>query len=288
MKRHILYFITVSVAIAQLVSCALAASSSSTPVNIAIKKYKNGNYTGCLQDCQAIVRRDPSNALAYYYLAMAYSQAGNKDKAVENYSKVLSLSPNPRLSDYAATGKRCLETPDKCQPDTGESATEVDKLINSQTDIMTSKVRQEFNQKNLDRVKNEINNDAEMDAYKLRKFDDYSKNRSQGEATDKAAQKTPSNDEVVAALKVLSAAGVNPYAQQLANVSVPQNAEMAQLEMMMGNSGQNNNNSMSNMIPFMLAQNKNGTSSYSPQMMQAMMVNSMLPNLNFNVDNDNK
>ena len=38
-----------------------------------ISKYKNGNYTGCLQELYALTKKDPSNAAAYYYMAMAYT-----------------------------------------------------------------------------------------------------------------------------------------------------------------------------------------------------------------------
>jgi len=122
--------------------------------------------------------------------------------------------------------------------------------------------------------------------------------------TDKAAQKTPSNDEIVAALKVLNAAGLNPYSQapQSAMVSPEvqqqvinpydqmqnsQTPEMAQLTALMGPSGQSKEaNSMANMIPFMLAQNKNGGTNYSPQMMQAVIMNSMMPDFTLDVDKD--
>lgn len=296
MKKYLLYLIAISATVAQLGCCALASSYTNNATGIAIKKYKSGNYTGCLQDCQLIVKRDPSNSVAYYYMAMSFAQAGKKDEAVKSYSKVLSLNPNSRLYEYASTGKRCLETPDKCQPDSEEKSTEIDKLINSQTNIMTSKVKQEFAQQNLNSVKSDINADREVDTYKLKKFDDYTNNRSQVDDGSSVAQKKPTNDEIVAALRVLKSAGLNPYGEAsqvnayapVANASpVAQNPELAQLNMLMGNTNQpGDSNSMANMIPFMLAQNKNGSNNYSPQMMQAVMMNSMLPNLNFDVDKD--
>lgn len=297
MKRYLLYLIAVSATMVQLGSYALASGSSGSPVGVAIRKYKAGNYTGCLQDCKAIVGRDPSNAVAYYYLAMSYTQAGNKGEAIKAYSKVLSLKPNVRLFEYAATGKRCLETPDKCEPESADKATDIDKLINSQDQMMSNSVKKQYTQQNLDSVKNDINSDKDLDAYKLRKFDDYTNKRSQGDDGQKVVQNKPTNDQIVAALKVLKDAGLSPYGQenpvandysQQANVSaMNQNPQLEQLNMLLGKSNQSgDNNSMANMIPFMLAQNKNGTSNYSPQMMQAIMMNSMLPNLNFDVDKD--
>jgi len=293
MKKHLLSLIAISVVIVHFSSCAVVAgntSSTTNAVSIAIKKYKAGNYTGCLQDCQSIVQADPSNSVAFYYMAMSYAQAGKKDEAIKSYSNVLSLKPNPRLADFASTGKRCLETPEKCQADPEDSSTEVDRFINSQGDVMSSTVKKEYTQKNLNNIKNEINADKEMDAYKLKKFVDYTNKRSQADDNEVVAQNKPTNDQIVAALKVLKDAGFDPYSQvSLPNGAMAQNQEMAQLQMLTGGSNpSSNNNSMATMLPFILAQNKNGAASnnYSPQMMQAVMMNSMLPNLNFDTEKD--
>lgn len=300
MKKYLLliaFFIVVS----QSFSCALAASyTTSGPVKVAIKKYKAGNYTGCLQDMQSIVKYDPSNSVAYYYMAMSYAQAGKKTEAITAYQKVLGLKPNTTLYNYASKGKLCLETPDKCVQT--EQSTEVDKMIASPYgDGLSSKVKNEIEKQHLDTIKNQINTDKDLDNYQFRQFKDYTKQHSEAKTDTKTAQSTsPSNDEIVAALRVLEKAGLNPY-PQTANVNPyaqqgnAQSAEMAQISMMLNgnngnNQGGNNNNAMMNMIPLMMAQSKNGQaggSSYNPQMMQAMMMNSMLPDINFNT-NDNK
>lgn len=272
-----------------------AATSNSSAVNAAIKKYKNGNYTGCLQDTLNIVSKDNSNAVAYYYMAMSFSKAGKKAEAIKAYGKVLDLKPNSTLFDYATRGKLCLEDPEKCKvPD---ESTEMDKMIAAPFgDGLSDGVRKSIEQKQLDAVKTKINSDTEINNYQLKQFKDYSNNRSEAGSTDKISQdKEPTNDEIVSALRVLNKAGLNPYNQTAANpyaqVAGVQNPEMAQLNMMMGNNqpNNNNNNAMLNMIPYMLAQ-KNGqsqNSGYNAQLMQTMMMNSMLPDFNFNT-NDNK
>lgn len=302
MKKHLLYLIAIFVVVAQINSYAIAANSySNNAVNIAIRKYKAGNYAGCLQSCQSIIARDPSNALAYYYMAISYVQAGKKTEAIDAYSKVLGLKPNARLAEYASTGKRCLETPDKCHPESKEeSASEIDKFIRtSGVETLSDTVKKDIEVKSLKSIQTKINNGQDVDSYQLRKFNDYSK--TQADDGGAVSQKQPTNDEIVAALKVLKAAGLDPYGQssaQTAQVINPytqamtpadstQNSQMAQMSMLLGGNNQSNgNNSMMNMLPFMLAQNKNGTSNYSPQLMQAVMMNSMMPDFNLDVDKD--
>lgn len=306
MKKKLLCLIAISIFLIQTCSSVFASADGvSNNVKIAIKKYKKGNFTGCLQDCQAIVNINPSNTLAYYYMAMSYVQAGKKNEAIKSYSKVLKLKPNTILSEYASTGKRCLETPDKCilEPTTKNELTEIDKFIASPSaDGLSPAVRRDFEQKSLDGVKNEINKDKELDDYNFKKFRDFSGQNTPTEDQDKIALNKPTNEEVKAALKVLSDAGVNPYTNtQISDVASPsaqpqdnntqaenlQNSELMQINALMGNNNQsNNNNSMLNMLPYMLAQDKNGKSNYSPQMMQAVIMSSMMTDLNYNVDKD--
>jgi hypothetical protein len=296
MKRNLLLVATLVIMCQCFPLMSSATNTVSGPVTIAIKKYKSGNYTGCLQDAQSIVKRDPSNAVAYYYMAMSFAQAGKKDEAIGAYQKVLNLNPNSVLFSYATTGKRCIETPDKCHET--EELTEIDKMIASPYgDGLSDSVKNDFEKKRLEKIKNEMNSNDDINNYKLKQFKDYTNQRSQAGADNKLAaeEKMPTNDEIVAALKVLKKAGLDQsssYSQMNNPMMVPQNAESAQLSMMLGSQNQsgNNNNNMMNMIPFMLAQSKNGQSGggnpYSPQLMQTMMMNSMLPDFNFNTNDD--
>ena len=297
MKRNLLLVVAILIVMYQCFSLAIAGTNTvSGPVSIAIKKYKAGNYTGCLQDVQVIVRSDPSNTIAYYYMAMSYAQAGQKDQAISAYQNVLNLHPNSVLYTYATTGKRCLETPDKCQET--EQLSDIDKMIASPLgDTLSTSVKTSVEKNRLDKIKNEMNNVDEVNNYKLKQFKDFTNQRSQADADAKIASeaKAPTNDEIVAALKVLKKAGLDQssgYSQMTNPMMMPQNEESAQLSMMMGSQNQsgNNNNNMMNMIPFMLAQSKNGQNNagnpYSPQLMQSMMMNSMLPDFNFNTNDD--
>lgn len=295
MKRQVICLLAIMMFIGHAQFGFAKTTSSYSPVKYAIKKYKAGNYTGCLQDCKNIVVHDPSNALAYYYIAMSYAQAGKKTEAISAYSKVLTLKPNSQLFEYATTGKRCLETPDQCHLDTSSPSADpaLDAFIASPVNNnLAPSVRAEIEKKHLDAIKNEINGGKDIDAYDLRKLNENSTDLK----NEDTAQKMPSNDEIVAALRVLKSAGLSPLNQQQANYVNPyavqsdsyQSPEMAQISAMLGNgNNSNNNNNMMNMLPFMLAQNKNGTSgSVTPQMMQAMMMNSMMPDFTINTDKD--
>lgn len=263
--------------------------TTNSALNVAIKKYKRGNYTGCLQDCQNYIKSHPTNATAYYYMAISYVQAGMKDEAIKAYSKVLALKPNTKLSEYAQTGKRCLETPDQCRLKEAPQvqASELDRFIVSPpSDGLAPAVRRDLNQKRLDAVRNEINKDGEMDEYNFRKFKDYSSENIQEIDKVKIAENKPTDEEIKAALKVLDSAGINPYSQAQGGNNMYQNPELMQLNAMMGNGNQSNNNSMMNMLPMLMMQGQNGASGYSPQLMQAVMMNSMMPDFTYNVDNN--
>lgn len=300
MKKRLLLLATVLMMLIQTSSYSATQTTTIAPLKVAIKKYKSGNYSGCLQDCQYITKKYPSNAVAYYYLAISYVQAGKQKEAIDAYSKVLSLNPGAKLSEYANTGKRCLETPDKCVLETDSNSSELDKLIASPSnDGLSNAVRKDIMQKRLDLLKYEMNNDKYIDNSSGQKLN-------QSSVTDKIAQKQPTNDEIVAALRVLKEAGLDPYSSEKSVQSkapVPsasteeinssaqannyQNPELTQLNMLMGSNNQSkDSNQVLNMIPFMLSQNKNGTSNYSPQLMQAVIMNSMMPDFNLNLDKD--
>lgn len=297
MKKWLVYFIAIWAVMIQTAPCSFAKIDTLTQV--AIRKYRHGNYTGCMQDCEYIVSVKPSNALAYYYLGMSCVQAGRKDEAIYAYSKVLSFHKiPPQLRENAQTGKRCIQTPTKCHFVTHAATVELsqlDKFIaNPSSDGLSDSVRKDFKQKQLDYIKDQINADKTLDDYsfrKLNKADTTYKiaiNNSDSNYSQTApVPKQPTNEEIGAALKTLNAAGINPYMQNANNVNY-QNQDMSALNMLMGSNNQSqNNDGMLNMLPYMMMQNPNGApNGYSPQMMHAVILNSMMPDFNLNVDKD--
>ena len=103
--------------------------------------------------------------------------------------------------------------------------------------------------------------------------------------TEQPAQpqpQTPSNDDIAQALKTLQNAGMAVTIQPNA-MPANYNPEMAQMSMLLGNN--NNQNRSLDMLPYMMTQMQNNPGQYNPQMLQAMMMNYMMPSLDFNSDN---
>lgn len=72
------------------------------------QKYRDKNYAGCMQECEAYVRLNPNDTLGFYYLAMCYANADDIENAVRAYEKVISLNDNPMIVKYATNGRNCL------------------------------------------------------------------------------------------------------------------------------------------------------------------------------------
>lgn len=254
-------------------------------VSSAVAKYKRGNYTGCLQEMISLTKKDPSNPVVYYYLGMAYTQAGNKDEAVKAYEKVIKLNSDKTLSRYALKGRDCLVGGPTCSSENEESeSSDLDELINSPYENgLSPEVKQQMREmqlKNIQKTINKKENLEQNDLDKIQKFD----NKSELEDGTKIASADVSNEDVLSALEVLKKAGitvsVNPYQ------AMPQNNQYQELSMMLGGNNNNNNNSMMNMLPYMLNQHENGQN-INPQVIEAMMMNSMLPDFTFS-DNNKK
>lgn len=267
----------------------------------AIRKYKNGNYTGCLQELFSFVKKDPSNPIAYYYMAMAYSQIGDKTAAIASYDRVIALSSNDVLSSYATRGKACISgDATLCHPEvsvsnTGEVVDELDAFIAAPYgNGFSDELNEEMKQKELNRIQQNINNNSELEKGQFRRI----KELESPDAPADLESKNPTKEEVLAALEVLKNAGVTlsvnqPETEGQKNMKLmaqmmnsPQAQQFNEISMLLGNNNNNNNNNnmMMNMLPMLLAQN--GGKNIDPQMIQTMMMQSMLPDINFNTNKD--
>lgn len=264
-------------------------------IKSAIAKYKSGNYSGCLQELFSLTKKDPSNAAAYYYMAMAYTHIDMKNDAIEAYEKVLTLSPNSYLAEYAEKGRDCLNGGPKCHPEaeaSTETQTDLDKFINAPYgNGLSDELNNEVKQKELNNIKETINkkNDLERrDIEKIRNFDNNKdNNQSYAEETEKIAM--ASDEEILNAVKTLKDAGLNitvspenPYSQMMQY----QDPKMAEINMLLGNNNNNNNNSMMNVLPMLMSKSQNGEN-IDPRFMQAMMMNSMMSDIDFTGNNNN-
>lgn len=224
-------------------SIAFAAPSkySNAELSKAIRMYKAGNYTQCYSSLNNIVKKDPANALAYYYLAMTSAQIGHKEEAISNYQKAIVLAgPRSNLTEYAEVGKTCLETPDKCKLEMEVS--EIKKIIKSKNSF-SHDAQGEYEQLKIDDIRRRMNKSNDLSPQDFKKYKDFSSYNDE----------VPTNDEIVAAMRTLQKAGLG---DMLGTTS--------ELSLLTGNNyGQNQ----------ML--NSFDSSKLSPQLIQMMLTNNM-------------
>ena len=193
-------FLTILSAIVLLTSVNIVSAKVKTTdaqTAQAIKYYKSGNYVQTSVACDKIIKNHPDNSLAHYYLAMSYVQLGKKDEAIAEYEKVLELSQNTVLGSYAKKGKICIEEPDRCNAPEPSKVDETweDKFIKSNYGF-SQKARGVHEREKIENLKREINRNDEMSPSKFRGYKDYS-------------SYSPTNDEIVAALRTLQKAGLS-------------------------------------------------------------------------------
>lgn len=194
MKKSFLIVLSTIIVMSNI-GLAFAKTSSNGSLSSAIRMYKAKNYSQCYITLSDIVKKDPSNAVAYYYLAMSSAQIGKKDEAIANYQKVIDLSPNGRLNLYATKGKTCLETPDKCNEQ--DAVSELDNFVQSKFGSgFSDKARSEYEKQKIDNMMREMNRKDEITPSRFKEYKDFS-------------SEVPSNDEVVEALRVLQRAGIS-------------------------------------------------------------------------------
>ena len=256
----------------------------------AMAKYKAGNYTGCLQELFSLTQKEPSNAMAYYYMAMAYTHIDREADAIEAYEKVLSLNPNEYLAEYALKGRDCLTGGPACQEEEAqEELSDLDKFIQAPYgNGLSPELNEEVKQKELTNIKETINKKEQMeekDIDKIKKFDD--KYESLSDEPVKIAQ--VSDEEVLKAVQTLKDAGLNVTVQQenpYAGMTQYQNPQMAEMSMLLGGNNNNNGNNMMNMLPMLMSQAQKGEN-IDPRLMQAVMMNSMMSDFSYANNNDN-
>ena len=245
MKKYILVLLA-SLVCASTVNFAFAKSGSGASLSSAIKMYKAGNYSQCYDVLNVIVKKDPSNAIAYYYLAMTAAQIGKKEEAISNYDKVITLTPDSRVGIFAQRGKTCLETPDKCNEASETSA--FDAFVQGKFGSgFTDEVRSDYEKHKIENLMREMNRTNEISPEQFKDYKDFS---SQG----------PTNDEIVSALRVLQKAGLTDFlglnnAGGMSLLTDRQDNSAVMLNMLMGNNGKN--------------------SSLSPQVIQSLLTNQM-------------
>ena len=230
----------------------------------AISKYKNKNYTGCIQDMDYIIQKGRPSDIVYYYRAISYSQLGMPDKARESYDAARNMSRNRVLIDYATQAINCIDDATLCDANLDDS--DITKFIKS-NEFMHNDVKTTLENQAIERVQQEINEDIKPTENNLKYINQNN------EPTDK---------EIADAVRTLSKLGINPLANMNMGQFGAMNSEIAQINAMFGNNN-NNNNNMMNFIPMIsaMSQSGGGNSNISKEFVQAYMMNQMLPGFNF-------
>ena len=83
MKKTVLILLG-AIMLSSAVNTVSAKPAATNPVTAAaIKLYKSGDYIQSYIELKKIIDKDPSNALAYYYLGMTSVRLGKKEEAID-------------------------------------------------------------------------------------------------------------------------------------------------------------------------------------------------------------
>ena len=263
-------------------------------LNHAVQNYKKANYTGAAQELFAYLEKNPKDAKAFYYLAMTLANLGDSDGAIEAYEKVITLNPGEGLMTLAAKGRDCMTGGPLCAATAAimqdEEPDPLDEFINAPYgDGFSPELKDQMKLKELENIQKNINRKPELPPEDVQQIKEFDKEHSGYEITGEKialADGNVSNDEIVSAINTLRQAGMTVSIQPSAP-SAYHNPQMAQMSMMLGNNQNNNNDPMTQMLPYMMqAGTQDGAQNVDPQVIQAMMMSSMMNNLDFNTSND--
>lgn len=248
-----------------------------------IDLYKSGKYNASISKLNTVINSDPTTAIGYYYLGLAYLKTGKKDLAEQNFNKVINLGSDKTLANLSRQAKSKLK-PIKQEPVKNEVESDNEDDYNPILNDSARVVKKEIKQEKPDKTTTEdIQPKIKAKQAQESKFE-FNPNRE------------PTNDEIVTAIRILQKAGLlqngaaaitgtpqaqpgqNPY-QQMPQMDSRTQQMNAMLMMMNNNNG---NNNMMNMMPYM---QQNG-GKIDPQIMQMMLMQQMMPN--FSNDNNNR
>ena len=255
-----------------LISGSLCASFAKTQtvssqVYSGIANYKKANYTGCIQDMEAALKKNPNDLLAKYYLALVYTKIGMGEEAKKYYQAVVQQGGEKMLSDYATKALTCLDNPEN--PLCGSKEKDDDDMSEfiESGDFLHPDLIKNMQKRELKDIKENFNAD---------KFPDMEDYRFINDAKDQV----PTDAQIAAAVKVLAKVGYNPAAQIYNNSFNPYtSSQMAQMSMFENN--QNANNNFVNLLPYLMAQKNGNNSNLSPELIQTMLMNQAMPGFGF-------
>ncbi len=78
----------------------ISQKASIDTLESAISDFEAQNYDTSLSKIEQVLKTDSNNAYALYYRGMVYDAKGEKAKAIEDYKKVIQLSPDIVIANY--------------------------------------------------------------------------------------------------------------------------------------------------------------------------------------------
>lgn len=251
MRKHIfLLGLALMFAGASVLSVQAAQKSD---LNTAISMYKAGNYSGCIQTLGPLLSKDPSNAVAHYYMAMASVQAGRVEDAISHYDSVIQLNTQETLVRYAKRGKLCLEDAEQCNANN----TLDDFIRGSRGFDITNAVKNNIETQKLESIRRDINDNKEIPAERFNQYKRFTG----------SADTAPSNDEIVAALRTLQRAGLGAPAMPYSDLSA----------IYAGTVPSRNYDSMANLMNLLSGTNNaRNTNGVDPKVLQTIMTSQMM------------
>lgn len=240
MKKKLMIFLSILV-LSSAINVAYSKPATNNELALAIRMYKTGNYTQCYTTLNNVIKKDPANAVAYYYLGMTAAHIGKKEEAIANYDRAISLTTTGQsINAYAEKGKRCLEDSEKCQESAFESS--LDEFIsNLSKKNLSDEVKGDYERLKIEQLKRDMNKGGAIDSQKFKEFKDFSSMNNE----------TPTNDEIVAALRILQKAGIGASFNNDFSMLTGNNSQQMQMLNMLGGSNMN------------------------PQLIQALLTNNM-------------
>ncbi len=244
-------------------------------VEQAIYKYKAGNFTECLQQGLSVLIKDPKHPVANYYVGLAFAKVDDKDSAMEYLDRAATLSNNSIFVGYAQEAKQCILGASSCVETEDEQ--KITRFIRSSDSSGLTELNRERQNQELEIIKKRMNSDKFINE----NFRD-----------DRLAM--ASDEEILHAIKTLKDSGVSITVNMAPNYMqdpqmMEQMQQMQQMQMFTGggnNNGNNNFNAAMSLIPMMMMQSEQNGKNIDPQVIQAIMMQSMMPDFgNFGAAN---
>jgi len=260
------------------------AKSNSGKFNQGVLQYKSANYIDAMETMKEVVKSDPGNAVAHYYLAITYVNLGMKKEATKEYNNVISLNPSSQLVEYAQQGlgylKAAQDDSSSQQSADAPQASETQKpIITQQSSEMSqpSEMKQPaetakpMGMPGTSGMSGMPNPAALTPQLPSLKYIEDASNK-------KSLNQTPSKEQIAQAMQILATAGM----------SQSYNPEAMEMNMLMNSLGGQNmngmnsgygNNSMSSMMPMMMMMAQGNNQKMDPQLMETMMTTMMMPGM---------